>query len=719
MAEEKEILIKIDVQANQLADVQQLIKETNKEFAKGEKDVKEYTAEIRALKAEEAKLKEEGKQLLLQQKAQENSIEGMRAKLSLLTKQRNQLNLSEKDGVKRAAELNVQIKELNDNLSGFERAGGDFRRNVGNYPEQFKEAAGGIQVFGHSLGDLFKLILTNPIGLILTALTGLYQALKQNDTIATFFKGVMTGLGVVFDNVAGFISKVVLGLADFLTSGSALGNFFSDFGKRIANAVLAPLQLVIDSANSFGKLANGDFKGALLSAGSAMLDFGKNITFANNESNKLISSLGELTQAGIEYEKALDDIEAKQSKLNVTISELEKQRARLILQSKDLSKTEEERIRLNEAAAAIDKRILSERLSLLNEEISAQQKYINALDAGSVKREEAEFRLNDLLVQRNAFEQESIRFQELAQNKRNAIIEKQQKLEEEVAKKREEEERKRQEELEKRNQREIEAAYELEVFKREMDIESTNNLDEQLEKRRELLEFQKEFELSNTDLVESERLLIIEKYKKKEADLVKQVETQKAKVTKQKQKDTLDTVASTTQNVLSILNQQSAAYKALQIADATRNAYLSFSQTMADPSIFPTYLKPILAGVNLAVGLANVAKLAGVFGGGGEFETNGPTMIMVGDNPGGRERVTVEPISGRGQTRVFDGNKIAMAGGGVVVANGASRPIKQGFEAQNNLLQALSSMPPPEVSVKEITDTSNRVRTKERISRIG
>ena len=719
MAEEKEILFKIEVQANQLADVQQLIKETNKEFAKGDKDVKEYTAEIRALKAEEAKLKEEGKQLLLQQKAQENSIEGMRAKLSLLTKQRNQLNLSDKDGVKRAAELNVQIKELNDNLSGFERAGGDFRRNVGNYPEQFKEAAGGVQIFGHSLGDLFKAILTNPFGLILTALTGLYKALEQNDTIATFFKGAMTGLGIVFDNVAGFISKVVLGLADFLSSGSALGNFFSDFGKRIANAVLAPLQLVIDSAKAFGKLANGDFKGALLSAGSAMLDFGKNITFANNESNKLISSLGELTQAGLEYEKALDDIEAKQSKLNVTVSELEKQRARLILQSKDLSKTEEERIRLNEAAAAIDKRILSERLSLLNEEISAQQKYINALDEGSVKREEAEFRLNDLLVQRNAFEQESIRFQELAQNKRNAIIEKQAKLEEEQAKKRAEEEARRLKESEERNRKEIEAAYDLEVFKREREIETTASLDEQLELRRELLDFQRDYELSNTNLVESERLLIIEQYKKKEADLVKQIETQKAKITKQKQDATLSAFANTSQNVLSILNQQSAAFKALQIADATRNAYVSFSQTMADKTIFPTYLKPIFAGINLAVGLANVAKLAGVFGGGGEFETNGPTMIMVGDNPGGRERVTVEPLSGRGQTRVFDGNKIAMAGGGVVVANGGSRPIKQGFEAQNNLLQALSAMPAPEVSVKEITNTTNRVRVKEKISRIG
>lgn len=718
MAEEKEILIKIDVQANQLADVQQLIKETNKEFAKGEKDVKEYTADIRALKAEEAKLKEEGKQLLLQQKAQENSIEGMRAKLSLLTKQRNQLNLSDKDGVQRAAELNVQIKELNDNLSGFERAGGDFRRNVGNYPEQFKEAAGGVQVFGHSLGDLFKLILTNPIGLILTALTGLYQALKQNDTIATFFKGVMTGLGVVLDNIAGFVSKVVLGFVDFLSSGNALSNFLVDFGKRITNFVLAPIQLLISYSDAFSKLAKGDFSAAAKSAALATLEFGKSMVFANNQTNSLLSSLGELTQAGIDYENALDAIEAKQSKLNVTVSELEKQRARLILQSKDLSKTEEERIRLNEAAAAIDKRILNERLGLLNEEISAQQKYINALDEGSVKREEAEFRLNDLLVQRNAFDQESIRFQELAQNKRNAIIEKQLKLEEEEAKKREEKEAKRLADLEIRETKERQAAFDLEVFKREMDIESTNNLDEQLERRRELLEFQKEYELSNTDLVESERLLILEKYKKKEADLVKQVETQKAKITKQKQDATLSAFANTSQNVLSILKQQSTAFKALQIADATRNAYVSFSQTMADKTIFPTYLKPILAGINLAVGLANVAKLAGVFGGGGEFETNGPTMIMVGDNPGGRERVTVEPLSGRGQTRVFDSNKIAMAGGGVVVANGSSRPIRQSFEAQNNLLQALSSMPAPEVSVKEITDTTNRVRAKERISRI-
>lgn len=58
--------------------------------------------------------------------------------------------------------------------------------------------------------------------------------------------------------------------------------------------------------------------------------------------------------------------------------------------------------------------------------------------------------------------------------------------------------------------------------------------------------------------------------------------------------------------------------------------------------------------------------LGGVFAAGGtDFTTRGPTLLIVGDNPGGRERVTVEPLSGRGQTRMY-GNAVAMAGGGSI-----------------------------------------------------
>ena len=47
------------------------------------------------------------------------------------------------------------------------------------------------------------------------------------------------------------------------------------------------------------------------------------------------------------------------------------------------------------------------------------------------------------------------------------------------------------------------------------------------------------------------------------------------------------------------------------------------------------------------------------FAEGGEFITQGPQMIMVGDNPGGRERVRVEPESSSGASPISEGQVIA------------------------------------------------------------
>ena len=728
MADEKEILLQIKVNATELADVQQLIRQTNKEFAKGETEIEDYAEQMTALRNEEKKLKDQQKDLILQQKAQQNSIEGLRAKLALLTKERNQLNLAEKGGVDRANELNKEILKLNETIGGFERAGGDFRRNVGNYPTLFKEAAGSVSIFGQSADGLFKTLVANPFFAIIAAVTALGKALMSNDTIATALKGVWTGLGIVIDNVSAFISKIALGISDFISSGSKAGDVVKDLGNRLVNSLTAPLQFAIDGFKAVSMAMDGDFKGAAKAAAQATIDLGKSMAGLNSESNKLINSFIELSAGGVEYEKSLDDIEAKQSKLNVTIAQLEVQRARLILQSKDLSKTEEERIRLSEEAAAIDKKILNERLSLLDQEIAAQQKYTQSLGEDSVKREEAEFRLNDLLVQRSKFEEESVRFQELAQNKRNAIIEKQLaqeqkakeeriRLEEEAIIKADEAKAKQDKINAERLERNKQAAFDLQQLKLQYEIDNTTNLEEQFLKRQELLEKQKEHELENLDLTEQERLLIIEKYREKEADLTKSYEKSKANYVKSNQDKVNDAYQKTTDNVIALLGKQSIATRSIQIADATRNTFLGATQVLADNTIQPAYLKPVVAATIIANGLATVGRLAGVFGGGGEFETNGPTMIMVGDNPGGRERVTVEPLSGRGQTRVFNNNKIAMAGGGTVIANGATSSIRQSFEARQSLLDIVSAMPAPEVSVKEITSVSKRVSVKQNIGR--
>jgi len=50
------------------------------------------------------------------------------------------------------------------------------------------------------------------------------------------------------------------------------------------------------------------------------------------------------------------------------------------------------------------------------------------------------------------------------------------------------------------------------------------------------------------------------------------------------------------------------------------------------------------AGAGAAVSQMIDRSLA-MFAEGGDFSTSGPKMMMVGDNPGGRERVQVTPLS--------------------------------------------------------------------------
>lgn len=54
--------------------------------------------------------------------------------------------------------------------------------------------------------------------------------------------------------------------------------------------------------------------------------------------------------------------------------------------------------------------------------------------------------------------------------------------------------------------------------------------------------------------------------------------------------------------------------------------------------------------------------------GGADFVTDGPMLLMVGDNPGGKERVHVTPLSGTGQSHGIPGG-MAMGGGSAPVAN--------------------------------------------------
>ena len=77
---------------------------------------------------------------------------------------------------------------------------------------------------------------------------------------------------------------------------------------------------------------------------------------------------------------------------------------------------------------------------------------------------------------------------------------------------------------------------------------------------------------------------------------------------------------------------------------------------------------------SVAVGAANAASIATInkqisaFAEGGDFVTSGPQMIMVGDNPGGRERVQVTPLSSENISGPQEGSNITVNVSGNVMS---------------------------------------------------
>lgn len=191
---------------------------------------------------------------------------------------------------------------------------------------------------------------------------------------------------------------------------------------------------------------------------------------------------------------------------------------------------------------------------------------------------------------------------------------------------------------------------------------------------------------------------------------------------KQLAEEDLAMTAGVVNQAAALLGEQTILGQTLGIEAATINTYQGATLALAE---LPPPFSFIAAATTIATGLASVAKIAGVdtgiaAAGGTDFVTTKPTMLLVGDNPGGREHVQVTPLSGKGKTRTFGRNGVAMAGGGSLTVDGGAAKNAATSEINQTLAftNALKSMPTPVVSVKEISKVQKRVSVKEQISRV-
>jgi len=749
MAEENIIIFKTQIEGLESIDeLNKQLSEAKKTYKAAQAGSEDYIKAQEAIVGINSKLdahKQFLKQVDNQSKANTNTIEGLRNKYKELALATTKLDIGSAEFKKTQSEA----KAVSDQLKELEKGMGNTSRNVGNYAEGFKEALGGLGGgFGKAITGIqgFNTALAaNPIGAVVQVMNLLFTALSKNDNLMVAFQGTMKGIGVIIDNVSSFIAGLITKFADFTNSGSKASNVFNEFGKRLINAVLAPFQLIKDFIPVITNLMDGNFTQAFKAGGTAMANFGKNITGTNNSTNDLIKSIGGLVGSGSALEKGLDSLEEKQNALNVTLSENDMIVQRLRIQAKRRGEDTTAGLKLLEQADAIETKSQKLRTGLLDEEIKLYENYRKTLGEGSTEEEQIRFKLNDLRVKRNEAEKQSFAILEKNANAEASLREKQRAANEKASA----EQIKQLEAQQKAAEKAYEDRTKLAVLEIENEIKRAETIDEirtlEIEKAQTIRDAEVE-SIYNSDAEKAEAeqefrntlLDINDKYNK---DKAKQEEdaTKKAKDEADKEKAIQEAKYQNNLNALANFQKASALLgeegknvaKALNIALATVDTYRS--AVLAYQSAFlpiPDPSSPVRGAIYSAAavgaGLASIASIAAAAGG-GDFVTTKPTLLLVGDNPGGRERVTVEPLSGKGQTRIGNSGLIAMAGGGSLTVNPsgmsaisstASNDVFNQMAISKSITDTFAKLGNPVVSVVDIKKVSNKTTVTENKARL-
>ena len=571
----------------------------NKAYKDGDKSIEEYSKE--SVKLEQSLKKETATYNNLNKVVQttSNSLEAQRLKLSQLVSERNKIDRSTVEGVKKFNDLNKSIKELNDTIKEAEQAGGDFRRNVGNYSSAVEDFATNVQVGGVSLGDL----------------TGKMTAFLNPATAAS---GIVAGLGALYVSSASGARDLEFAQAQLSQSVKTLANDFAELlgADGEDGGLLSKLAFQLN-AQFFG--IQNAAQGTISATAQKTL---KELELTELDAQRIAKKA--LDRAEVFRRIRDDDTKSFEERLKAARSV----EAEITSREQALVDVQNKRLGSLKALLALDKNNLD-----LQKEIKQTEFEISDIQEDSQgKQTEALNGINALLKEQNALKKESNQLDQQAATNVQALAQVQQRLSED-----------RKQEI---AEQPIKIKGKIDEGQAIQNLINLGNKKAESDKQQALIdELLKQQRLANASLVASQ--------------------------------------------IKTLFNEETAAYKTLAIAQASIDTFRGATAALAPPPVGAGPLfGPILAATTIALGLANVAKIAGInlgaAAGGGDFITKGPQLLLVGDNPGGRERVTVEPLSGRGRT-VVGGNMIKLAGGGVVETQSQTASSRANFNFANSL----------------------------------
>lgn len=297
------------------------------------------------------------------------SNEQLKAQLSLLTNQLNKLSKEEVQSTDAGKKLQGQVKAISDELKKNEGAVGDNRRSVGSYKEAMTSVFDTLKATGGSFGAAIQgaqgfntALKANPILAVVSLLIPLIQQLLKLDSVAEGIEGIMNSVNAAFKVTVGAIGEFISLVA---SGGGIIASFsqsFSGLGGKISEAAKQTYELT----KATKQLEDARREQIVINAkDEAQI---KNLLIQSKDRTKSVQERLELLFKASKIEEA-----AYQSQVTLAKKEEEIAKRKLALADKNADNIDELKQKAAEAEAAV--------IELQSNSADLQEKIINRKNA--------------------------------------------------------------------------------------------------------------------------------------------------------------------------------------------------------------------------------------------------------------------------------------------------------------------------------------------------
>lgn len=646
----------------------------NKEYKAGKVSEDQYIESNLRLQKEIKKEVQQKTSLTKLLDTESNSRNAVKAKISELVKEYDNLNTQTAEGIAREKELAAELKVLNEQISKTSGNAGLFKDQIGNYPKVFGEAASKINVAGVSVGDF----------------AGKASALINPATAAA---GVISLLGSAFLSTRDG-AELLESVQFRLQAG------FQILGRETAK--------LVDTLSSLGadQQGNNGFFATLLKTNPIVQQLAIQLKILDFVTDGYVSSLLEETEALAKAKAAYDDLLRSQIEESEQVAELERQISVLTTSREEENVTQEDRVGIDKQILGLEK----ERFDILvaNARLRRDELEKEAARLGGVNKLTDE-QLKLLIDVRNEVKNLEGDYAQRTKKILSDVDSINDKLREQAKLARE-----AQAADDRAQRRALDTAPDsISIGGREPETEAQKA---EAAKTKALIEEGK-LRLQYTNDINQDLLKANKQFYEKDLAFKKQAAALKDKID-QAQLAAAATIAGA---AASLFDRQSAEYKVFATAQTLISTYATAQKAYEAAFTPPTIASPALAAAYIAsaiaTGLANVAAIneigfaeGGYTGPGGKYEIAGAVHKGEYVAP---QRVVNSPAAQPHITALENMRLKGYADGGFVT-NQNTAATQQAMITAN----AIKNLPPPVVSWVEGQKVGRQVEWRQNVSRI-